>query len=102
MASRPDWTRTFLFGDPIPLPGGGELVNLDQARAYVLQLPAAEQRKPHWQRAARALLQAAEHGGPFIWFATTAMITALDGGPRPPEPKPKKRLRIGKRLPRQE
>lgn len=95
-----NWSARFFMDDEIETPDGGPLKTLADARAYILTLPAAERDTPHWGRAAEALLEGAEKGGPFLFNATVAVRTALLGGRNTdrPEPKPKKKLRVGKRL----
>jgi hypothetical protein len=63
------------FHEPVPLPKGGTLRTLSDARAYILKLPKAEQAKVVWQTAAEALLLAAD-GGP-IDFARIGLMQAL-------------------------
>jgi hypothetical protein len=41
------WSRE--FDDPIPLPGGRELVTLRDAAHYITGLPKAEHDAPEWQ-----------------------------------------------------
>lgn len=64
------------FRDPIPLPGGGELRSLSDARAYILQLPEEIAKTPAWQTAAEALLVTVEHKGP-VDFARMGLMVAL-------------------------
>jgi len=47
--SMADWSRE--FDDPIPLPDGGQLVTLEDAAAYIMKLPKAEQDLEEWQTA---------------------------------------------------
>src|SRR5258708_25102138 len=56
------WKRP--FDDPIPLPDGGQLVTLEDAGAYITELPKAEQDLEDWQAAVEALLLVAELNGP--------------------------------------
>lgn len=76
------WSRR--FDDPIALPGGGELVTLADAGRYIEKLPAAEQRRPRWQTAARELLISADRGG-IVFLARAAMLQALNHGKPAPE-----------------
>jgi hypothetical protein len=55
------WPRK--FHDPIPLPGGGELITLRDAANYVTKLPKAKHNTPVWQASIEALILVAEHGG---------------------------------------
>lgn len=77
------WSR--LFDDPIPLPGGGQLITLRDAANYITKLPKAEHDAPEWQAATEALILVAEHGGPTM-FARIGMMRALysqDAGAAP-------------------
>jgi hypothetical protein len=67
------WTVS--FAPPVPLPDGGELRTLADARAFILKLPKPEQATPAWQNAAHAVLVAGEHGT--IDFARIGMMQAL-------------------------
>ncbi|MEH2570066.1 hypothetical protein [Bradyrhizobium sp. AZCC 2289] len=61
----PDWPRR--FDDPIPLPGGRQLVTLTDAADYILALPAKTSAQEHWQLAMQMLidvLRALIHGRP--------------------------------------
>jgi hypothetical protein len=51
------WKQT--FDDPIPLPGGRQLVTLQAAGNYIVKLPKAEHMAPQWQLATEALILAA-------------------------------------------
>jgi hypothetical protein len=53
-----DWKRA--FDDPIPLPRGRQLVTLEDAAAYIMKLPKAEQDLEEWQTAVACLIGAAE------------------------------------------
>jgi hypothetical protein len=64
------------FPEPIALPDGGKLTTLQDAGAYITQLPKKTQALPTWQTAAHVLIQAADHGGP-IEFARLGMQQAL-------------------------
>ena len=67
------------FDEPIALRGGRQLVTLQQAADYVIKLPDARQKQPHWQLAVENLLNAAETGGGWLMFARIAMLRALNG-----------------------
>jgi hypothetical protein len=69
------WKRR--FDDPIPLPGGGRLVTLQDAGEYITKLPTAEHTAPEWQTAMEALILVATHGGPTM-FARIGMMRALN------------------------
>ena len=83
-----NWNADFAGLPPIKLSDGRKLETLADCRAYVLALPAREQER--WQGAVEALLQAAEHGGPFCFIARVAFSRALHGlsgvGPIPKAP----------------
>ena len=64
------------FDEPIALRGGRKLVTLQQAADYVIKLPDAEQKQPHWQLAVENLT---ETGGGWLMFARIAMMRALNG-----------------------
>lgn len=85
------------FDDPIPLPGGGELVTLMDAGEYVAGLPKAVQDLEAWQTAAGILLAAAE-GRDFVMHARIAVLRAINRDlPRPAPragPRPAKKYRI--------
>jgi hypothetical protein len=99
-ASRPralapiGWDAAFTDLPPIKLPDGRTLKTLADCRAYMLALPERQQAEPRWQAAAAALLQAAEHGGPFVMIARVAVSRALNSvtgvDPPPAAPKAKK------------
>jgi hypothetical protein len=52
------WSRA--FEDPIPLPRGRQFVTLEEAAAYIMKLPKAEQDLEEWQTAVACLIGAAE------------------------------------------
>lgn len=80
----PDWEKR--FPTPVPLPNGGEMLTLSDARSHILALPASEQAEVRWQTAAGELLKAADPPGrgPWIDFARIAMMQALY--PKQPAP----------------
>jgi hypothetical protein len=55
------WKRP--FDDPIPLPRGRQLIILEDAGAYITELPKAEQQLDEWQAAAEALLLVVKYNG---------------------------------------
>jgi hypothetical protein len=72
---RDAWSRR--FEPPVPLPDGGELETLDQARTFIIGLPEEVHRTPAWQTAIEALLLlVAEHKGPTM-FARIALMQVL-------------------------
>jgi hypothetical protein len=66
----------------VPLPDGKQLKTLADVRAYVLKLPKKQHDSEAWLTVAETLLQAAEHGGPWLDFVRIAIMKALDG-PKP-------------------
>ena len=56
------WKRP--FANPIPLPGGRQLVTLEEAAGYIMKLPKAEQNLGEWQAAIECLILVAEKNGP--------------------------------------
>jgi len=71
------WQRR--FDDPILLPDGRTLKTLRDAGTYITGLPAAEQKKTHWQTATRELLISAERNG-IILMAQWALLQAIHHG----------------------
>ena len=57
-----DWSR--IFEDPIPLPGGSQLVTLLDAGNYINGLPKADQQLDEWQAAVEALSWSSNSTGP--------------------------------------
>jgi hypothetical protein len=68
------WTRR--FDDPIDLPGGRQLVTLEDAGNYITGLPKAEHSAPEWQAAMRALMLVATRDGPTM-LAQIGVMRAL-------------------------
>lgn len=82
------WARR--FDEPVPLPDGGRLRTLHDARAYILGLPEAMQQEARWQAAVEALLVVVQHRGPTM-FARIGMMRAIERGrPAPVEPRRKR------------
>ena len=69
------WSRP--FEDPIPLPGGRQLVTLQDAGNYITRLPKAEHEAPEWQAAMEALILVATLGGPTM-FARIGIMRAVN------------------------
>jgi hypothetical protein len=69
------WKRT--FHDPIPLPGGRQLVTLEDAAGYIMKLPKAEQYLQEWQAAVECLILVAEKNGPTM-MARIGIMKALN------------------------
>lgn len=77
------WNRKF---DP-PIEG---FPTLRDAASHIMKLPAAEQKKKHWQTAADTILQAAEDRGPML-HAVIGMNQALHHGKAPRDPAPRRK-----------
>jgi hypothetical protein len=69
------WKRP--FDDPITLPGGRELVTLQDAGTYIMKLPKAEHEAPERQAAMEALILVATSGGPTM-LARIGVVRALN------------------------
>jgi hypothetical protein len=69
------WSRR--FDDPIPLPGGRQLLTPKNAADYIMRLPKAEQALPEWQTAIGCLIGAAERRD-FLMHARIGMLRALN------------------------
>jgi hypothetical protein len=65
------------FDDPISLPGGRQLVTLEDAGNYITKLPKAEHEAKEWQAAMEALILVATSGGPTM-FARIGIMRALN------------------------
>ena len=59
------------------MPRGRQLVTLEDAAAYIMKLPKAEQDLEDWQAAVEALLLVAELNGPTM-MARIGMMRALN------------------------
>jgi hypothetical protein len=77
-----DWSRR--FDDPIPMPDGRIISTIGEAAEYATSLPAKTGNTEPWQRAAKVLHQAAEHGGPFVFIARISFCRAVYGDTPPP------------------
>ena len=70
------WSRR--FDEPIPLPGGGKLVTLKDAIAWLSkEVPQAEHSMKEVQTAAHCVTEAAENNGP-MQFARMGMLQAIN------------------------
>jgi hypothetical protein len=70
------WSRR--FDEPIPLPGGGKLVTLQDAIAWLAkEIPRSEHAMKQVQAAAHCVTEAAENGGPMM-FAQMGMMQAIN------------------------
>jgi hypothetical protein len=65
------WKRC--FDDPIDLPGGRQLVTVEDAGDYITMLPKADQQIDGWQTAIKCLMLVVKLGGP----TTFARMRAL-------------------------
>lgn len=71
-----NWKRR--FDEPIPLPGGGKLVMLKDAIAWLAkEVPKSEHSMKQVQAAAHCVTEAAENGGPMM-FARMGMMQAIN------------------------
>jgi hypothetical protein len=66
------------FDEPIELPEA-TLRTLRDAANYIIDLPASESIREHWQLARTFLVSAAEGKGP-VWTARVAVVRALNHG----------------------
>jgi hypothetical protein len=69
------WKRP--FDNPIPLPRGRQFVTLEDAGAYITELPKVEQQLEEWQAAVEALLLVVKHNGPTM-MARIGVMRALN------------------------
>ena len=79
---------------PIPLPGGRELVTLEDAARYIQKLPKAQHDLPHWRHAVEHLLRASADSvdvDAWLVFAEMFMLKALHHGNPPPEKEPRRK-----------
>jgi hypothetical protein len=92
-----NWSRR--FDDPVPMPDGSTIRTIGQAAEYALSLPKKARNTEPWQRAAKVLHEAAEHGGPFVFMARINFYRAVYGEKPPPigNPESKKGRKWGKR-----
>jgi hypothetical protein len=92
-----NWFRR--FEDPIKMPDGSTILTIGEAAEYATSLPRKIGNTEPWQRAARVLHEAAEHGGPFVFMARINFYRAVYGDKPPPigNPEGKKSRHWGKR-----
>jgi hypothetical protein len=62
-----NWSRR--FGNPVPMPDGSTIRTIGEAAEYAIRRPKKARNTEPWQRAAKGLQLAAEHGGPFVFMA---------------------------------
>lgn len=86
-----NWQKRFV--PAIPLPAGGQLVTLADARRYILELPPEQQALPAWQIAAEALLMVGNHGGPEMLPRIGMMRALYPIDPTQPPAKRRKRAK---------
>jgi hypothetical protein len=81
------------------MPDGSTIQTVGEAAEYATSLPRKIGNTEPWQRAARVLHEAAEHGGPFVFMARINFYRAVYGDTPPPTRNPEgKKSRIwGKR-----
>lgn len=93
-----DWNKP--LEKPIERKGKKPVVTLLDAYKVLLELPKAKQKEPIPQACAEALIMAAEGRGP-LHIAQAAASVAVNGGQKiPTGPRPKKALKIRKRIER--
>jgi hypothetical protein len=87
------------FQDPITLPDGTTIRTIGEAAEYAIRRPKTVRNTEPWQRAARVLHEAAEHGGPFVFMARIVFYKAVHGETSPSigNPKGKNSHHWGKR-----
>ena len=76
------WKRP--FADPIPLPGGRQLVTLEDVAGDIMKLPKAEQNLGEWQAAIECLILVAEKNGPTMMARIGMMKAPCRGRVRVP------------------
>ncbi len=87
------WQRR--FDDPISLPRGRQLVTLEDAAAYIMKLPKAEQDLEEWQTAVACLIGAAE-GRDFLMHSRIGMAEGVEPEHRKGVQSRSKRHALGK------
>ena len=66
------------------MPDGRTIRTIGQAAEYAISLPKNVRNTEPWQRAARVLHEAAEHGGPCVFMARIVFYKAVFGETPPP------------------
>ena len=81
------------------MPDGRIIRTIGEAAEYATGLPPKVGNTEPWQRAAKVLNEAAEHGGPFVFMARINFYRAVYGDSPPPigNPEGKKSRNWGKR-----
>jgi hypothetical protein len=67
-----------------PMPDGRIIRTIGEAAEYATSLPRKVGNTEPWQRAAKVLHEAAEHGGPFVFMARIGFYRAVYGDKPPP------------------
>ena len=88
------WSKCFIA--PIALPDGSKIATLDQARRFLLALPADRHKDADVVAAIDAVLMAAEGRGP-VMHANVGIGRVVNGPPKIPEPRPSKERKWGRR-----
>ncbi|WP_425905439.1 hypothetical protein [Nitrobacter sp. TKz-YC02] len=81
------------------MPDGTTIRTIGEAAEYAIRRPKTVRNTEPWQRAAKVLHEAAEHGGPFVFMARINFYRAVYGDQSPPigNPQGKKGRKWGKR-----
>ena len=81
------------------MPDGSAIRTIGEAAEDATSLPRKFGNTEPWQRAAKVLHEAAEHGGPFVFMARINLYRAVYGDTPPPigNPEGKKSRNWGKR-----
>ena len=66
------------------MPDGSIIRTIGEAAEYAIRRPKKVGNTEPWQRAARVLHEAAEHGGPFVFMARIVFCKAVHGDTPPP------------------
>jgi hypothetical protein len=71
------------FNSPVPLPEGGHLLTLDDARVYLIRLPEQMSEGLAWLTAMELVLQSGTNGGPTDTARKALMEALYAGGATP-------------------
>ncbi len=82
---------------PVPLPGRGQLKTLSDVWSYILKLPKSKQDSEAWLTVAEALLNAVNHGGPWLDFVRIATMQALTDPKSMSEPNHAEAIHLARR-----
>jgi hypothetical protein len=72
-----NWSRR--FDNPVPMPDGSTIRTIGEAAEYAIRRPKKARNTEPWQRVAKRLQLAAEHGGPFVFMARIVFCKAVHG-----------------------